>query len=156
MINSNKTDNPQQKAAELNEIKSKKSISIRPSALRLIPNIRTTVSGSAPERVSHDWGRKQNRRRFMEDGGRSVTPMATGFFPRPTEGQSIQSFLSSGQFSSNVELDRENAHFSISEAMISAIEQVHILLSFLSLFHDLVALGSSFRFGKLVTSILSN
>ncbi|KAK3925173.1 Run domain Beclin-1-interacting and cysteine-rich domain-containing protein [Frankliniella fusca] len=67
------------------------------------------------------WSRKS----FMEDGGNSVQPMSTGYFPRPVEGQSLFSFLSSGQFSrANAELDRENAHFSISEAMISAIEQV--------------------------------
>lgn len=67
------------------------------------------------------WSRKS----FMEDGGNSVQPMSTGYFPRPVEGQSLFSFLSSGQFSrANAELDRENAHFSISEAMIAAIEQV--------------------------------
>lgn len=62
---------------------------------------------------------------FMEDGGSNVQPMSTGYFPRPAEGQSLFSFLSSGQFSrANAELDRENAHFNISEAMIAAIEQV--------------------------------
>ncbi|KAJ1519867.1 hypothetical protein ONE63_004109 [Megalurothrips usitatus] len=67
------------------------------------------------------WSRKS----FMEDGGSSVQPMSTGYFPRPVKGQSLFSFLSSGQFSrANAELDRENAHFSISEAMIAAIEQV--------------------------------
>lgn len=63
----------------------------------------------------------------MEGGGSSVQPMSTGYFPRPVEGQSLFSFLSSGQFSrANAELDRENAHFSISEAMIAAIEQVSL------------------------------
>ena len=61
----------------------------------------------------------------MEDGGNSVQPMSTGYFPRPIEGQSLFSFLTSGQFSrANAELDRENAHFRISEATIAAIEQV--------------------------------
>ncbi|KAJ8867204.1 hypothetical protein PR048_030999, partial [Dryococelus australis] len=65
------------------------------------------------------------KKSFIEDGGSSVLPMATGFFPRPIEGQSLESFLSSGDFSRpSAELDRENAHFSISEAMIAAIEQV--------------------------------
>lgn len=43
----------------------------------------------------------------------------------PLHGQSLTSFLQAGQFSrvSN-ELERENAHFSVSEAMISAIEQI--------------------------------
>lgn len=88
--------------------------------------------GSGPEFMT-PWslkieGQKDIRtpkKSFMEDGGSSVQPMATGYFPRPLEGQSITSFLSSAQFSrANAELDRENAHFSISEAMISAIEQV--------------------------------
>ncbi|KAL0274218.1 UNVERIFIED_CONTAM: hypothetical protein PYX00_006690 [Menopon gallinae] len=61
----------------------------------------------------------------MEDGGTSVLPMSTGYFPRPMQGQSLTSFLSSEVFSrTSAELDRENAHFSISEAMISAIEQM--------------------------------
>lgn len=66
------------------------------------------------------------RKSFMEDGGSSVQPMATGYFPRPAEGQSLTSFLSSARFSRahDAELDRENAHFSICEAMIAAIEQV--------------------------------
>lgn len=47
------------------------------------------------------------------------------FFPRPTKGQSLSEFLSSAQFArANAELDRENAHFSISEAMIAAVEQL--------------------------------
>ncbi|KAK2580933.1 hypothetical protein KPH14_006000 [Odynerus spinipes] len=90
------------------------------------------LPGSAPEFTS-SWtleieGQKDIRtpkKSFMEDGGNSVQPMATGYFPRPVEGQSLTSFLSSAQFSkANAELDRENAHFSISEAMIAAIEQV--------------------------------
>ncbi|KAL0101612.1 hypothetical protein PUN28_019030 [Cardiocondyla obscurior] len=66
------------------------------------------------------------RKSFMEDGGSSVQPMATGYFPRPAEGQSLTSFLSSARFSRahDAELDRENAHFSVCEAMIAAIEQV--------------------------------
>lgn len=43
----------------------------------------------------------------------------------PLHGQSLTSFLQAGQFSRvNNELERENAHFSVSEAMISAIEQI--------------------------------
>ncbi|XP_011505731.1 PREDICTED: run domain Beclin-1 interacting and cysteine-rich containing protein [Ceratosolen solmsi marchali] len=88
--------------------------------------------GSAPE-FSGSWsleveGQKDLRtpkKSFIEDGGSSVLPMATGYFPRPKEGQSLTSFLSSAQFArANAELDRENAHFSISEAMIAAIEQL--------------------------------
>ncbi|KOC60223.1 Run domain Beclin-1 interacting and cystein-rich containing protein [Habropoda laboriosa] len=88
------------------------------------------LAGSAPE-FTGPWsleGQKDIRtpkKSFMEDGGSSVQPMAIGYFPRPTEGQSLTSFLASAQFSrANAELDRENAHFSVSEAMIAAIEQV--------------------------------
>lgn len=68
---------------------------------------------------------KRPKKSFIEDGGSSVLPMSTGYFPRPVKGQTLTSFLSSAQFSrTNAELDRENAHFSISEAMISVIEQI--------------------------------
>lgn len=44
---------------------------------------------------------------------------------KPWQGQSLTSFLQAAQFArANTDLERENAHFSISEAMISAIEQV--------------------------------
>uniref|UniRef100_A0A1V1FQN1 Putative cysteine-rich protein 5 n=1 Tax=Reticulitermes speratus TaxID=60591 RepID=A0A1V1FQN1_9NEOP len=96
---------------------------------------KTIIVGSAPEYTgqwlsddtvglrSGHW--KLQKKSFIESGGGSVLPMAIGFFPRPIEGQSLMSFLSSGQFSRpSAELDRENAHFSISEAMIAVIEQV--------------------------------
>lgn len=69
------------------------------------------------------------KKSFIEDNGNIVLPMSIGFFPRPSPGQSLISFLSSGVFThATAELDRENAHFSISEAMIATIEQVRILL----------------------------
>lgn len=69
--------------------------------------------------------RRKPKKSFIEDGGMSVLPMATGYFPKPTKGQSLLSFLSSSQFArANAELDRENAHFKISEAIISAMEQI--------------------------------
>jgi hypothetical protein len=95
------------------------------------------VVGSAPE-YAYEWPSyetadnksshlKLQRKSFIESGGGGVLPMAMGFFPRPTEGQSLMSFLTSGQFSRpSAELDRENAHFSICEAMIAAIEQVSV------------------------------
>ena len=97
---------------------------------------KTIIVGSAPE-YAGEWIRdehvtprnghyKLQKKSFIESGGGSVLPMATGFFPRPLEGQSLTSFLSSGQFSRpSAELDRENAHFSISETMIAVIEQVY-------------------------------
>lgn len=66
------------------------------------------------------------RKRFMEDGGQSITPAADyGFFPRPQPGQSLIGFLSSKEFHKPyAELDRENAHFNISEAVIAALTQM--------------------------------
>lgn len=49
--------------------------------------------------------------------------LVSAYFP----GQDLFKFLSSGQFvQANAELDRENAHFKISEAIIETIEQVSI------------------------------
>lgn len=52
-----------------------------------------------------------------------VSGLGSTYFP----GQDLFKFLSSGQFvQANAELDRENAHFKISEAIIGTIEQVCI------------------------------
>ncbi|MPC14171.1 Run domain Beclin-1-interacting and cysteine-rich domain-containing protein [Portunus trituberculatus] len=66
------------------------------------------------------------RKRFMEDGGHSITPAAdNGFFPRPQPGQSLIEFLSSEEFhKQHAALDKENAHFNISEAVIAALTQM--------------------------------
>ncbi|VVC29738.1 Hypothetical protein CINCED_3A006999 [Cinara cedri] len=49
----------------------------------------------------------------------------SGLVPEYFPGQDLFRFLSSGQFvQANAELDRENAHFKISEAIISTIEQI--------------------------------
>ncbi|XP_026544934.1 run domain Beclin-1-interacting and cysteine-rich domain-containing protein isoform X1 [Notechis scutatus] len=45
-----------------------------------------------------------------------------GMFRRPTEGQSLISYLSEQDFGSCADLEKENAHFSISESLIAAIE----------------------------------
>ncbi|KAK6195419.1 hypothetical protein SNE40_000855 [Patella caerulea] len=42
----------------------------------------------------------------------------------PAQGQSLMSYLSSQDFHTCANLDKENAHFSISEALIAAIEQM--------------------------------
>ncbi|XP_032081309.1 run domain Beclin-1-interacting and cysteine-rich domain-containing protein isoform X2 [Thamnophis elegans] len=47
---------------------------------------------------------------------------AEGMFRRPTEGQSLISYLSEQDFGSCEDLEKENAHFSISESLIAAIE----------------------------------
>lgn len=43
-------------------------------------------------------------------------------FRRPSEGQSLISYLSEQDFGSCADLEKENAHFSISESLIAAIE----------------------------------
>lgn len=138
---------------------------------------KTIIVGSAPE-YTGQWlsddavglrsGRfRLQKKSFIESGGGSVLPMAIGFFPRPIEGQSLMSFLSSGQFSRpSAELDRENAHFSISEAMIAAIEQVsintlyirklgHCLLNFHNFFLSFSILQSCFISMSLVLDMSS-
>ncbi|XP_075214708.1 run domain Beclin-1-interacting and cysteine-rich domain-containing protein rubicon [Lycorma delicatula] len=99
------------------------SVDIKHSTVKanIRSNSKTAVIRSAPEQR---W-KVTRKKSFIEDGGNSVQPMSTRYFPRPTQGQSLASFLSSSQFTrANAELDRENAHFSISEAIIAAIEQM--------------------------------
>ncbi|CAM1330649.1 KIAA0226 (predicted) [Pycnogonum litorale] len=67
---------------------------------------------------------KQRRKSLLEGGGSSIAQKTECYFPRPLVGQSLTSFLSSHDFHTCAELDRENAHFSISEALIAAIEQI--------------------------------
>nr|BAE42541.1 unnamed protein product [Mus musculus] len=45
-----------------------------------------------------------------------------GMFRRPSEGQSLISYLSEQDFGGCADLEKENAHFSISESLIAAIE----------------------------------
>eukprot|EP00794_Sanderia_malayensis_P011361 gene11361-12545_t len=45
-------------------------------------------------------------------------------FPKPKKGQSIISYINSRSYDTGSELDKENAHFSICEALITAIEQM--------------------------------
>ncbi|KAK3852643.1 hypothetical protein Pcinc_040780 [Petrolisthes cinctipes] len=68
----------------------------------------------------------QARKGFMEDGGHSITPEAdNGFIPRPQPGQSLIGFFSSKEFhKQHAALDRENAHFSVSEAIIGVFTQM--------------------------------
>ncbi|XP_064615780.1 run domain Beclin-1-interacting and cysteine-rich domain-containing protein-like [Liolophura sinensis] len=60
----------------------------------------------------------------------SFTENTEGYFPKPAQGQSLRSYLSSQDFHTCANIDKENAHFSISEALIAAIEQMkwnHVL-----------------------------
>ncbi|KAA0712461.1 Run domain [Triplophysa tibetana] len=50
------------------------------------------------------------------------TGIPDGLFRRPSEGQSLISYLSEQDFGSCADLEKENAHFSICESLIAAIE----------------------------------
>ncbi|XP_060554922.1 run domain Beclin-1-interacting and cysteine-rich domain-containing protein-like isoform X2 [Ruditapes philippinarum] len=53
-----------------------------------------------------------------------VEGVQSGYFPQPQQGQSLLHYLSSHDFHTCANLEKENAHFSISEALIAAIEQM--------------------------------
>lgn len=57
---------------------------------------------------------------YMESDGSQCEP--DGMFRKPSEGQSLISYLSEQDFGSCADLEKENAHFSISESLIAAIE----------------------------------
>lgn len=80
----------------------------------------SVLSLSLPSTVSED---KSQGKKSIFGGSQIVVPTEC-FFPRPHQGQSLTSFLSSNAFNICAELDRENAHFCIAEALISAIEHV--------------------------------
>lgn len=70
------------------------------------------------EKIQNRYGKPS-----MADFDQDCSPI--GSQTRPKQGQSLTSFLQAAQFyRANTELERENAHFSVSEAMISAIEQI--------------------------------
>ncbi|KAJ7421249.1 Run domain Beclin-1-interacting and cysteine-rich domain-containing protein [Pitangus sulphuratus] len=57
----------------------------------------------------------------LHDSGQYLSS-GEGMFRRPSEGQSLISYLSEQDFGSCADLEKENAHFSISESLIAAIE----------------------------------
>ncbi|XP_051549998.1 run domain Beclin-1-interacting and cysteine-rich domain-containing protein-like isoform X2 [Myxocyprinus asiaticus] len=59
---------------------------------------------------------------YMESNGSLYNSVPDGLFRRPSEGQSLISYLSEQDFGSCADLEKENAHFSISESLIAAIE----------------------------------
>ncbi|KAG8003745.1 Run domain Beclin-1-interacting and cysteine-rich domain-containing protein [Nibea albiflora] len=59
---------------------------------------------------------------YMESHGSQHRPVPDGMFRKPSEGQSLISYLSEQDFGSCADLEKENAHFSISESLIAAIE----------------------------------
>ncbi|XP_027700950.1 run domain Beclin-1-interacting and cysteine-rich domain-containing protein isoform X2 [Vombatus ursinus] len=58
----------------------------------------------------------------VEYDGNQYLCSGEGMFRRPSEGQSLISYLSEQDFGSCADLEKENAHFSISESLIAAIE----------------------------------
>ncbi|XP_028977337.2 run domain Beclin-1-interacting and cysteine-rich domain-containing protein isoform X3 [Esox lucius] len=59
---------------------------------------------------------------YMESNGSQYSGVPDGMFRKPSEGQSLISYLSEQDFGSCADLEKENAHFSISESLIAAIE----------------------------------
>ncbi|NXM28156.1 RUBIC protein, partial [Oxyruncus cristatus] len=59
---------------------------------------------------------------YMEYDSGQCLSSGEGMFRRPSEGQSLISYLSEQDFGSCADLEKENAHFSISESLIAAIE----------------------------------
>ncbi|KAM7044181.1 run domain Beclin-1-interacting and cysteine-rich domain-containing protein isoform 5-T9 [Acridotheres tristis] len=59
---------------------------------------------------------------YMEYDSGQYLSSGEGMFRRPSEGQSLISYLSEQDFGSCADLEKENAHFSISESLIAAIE----------------------------------
>ncbi|OXB75655.1 UNVERIFIED_CONTAM: hypothetical protein H355_001299 [Colinus virginianus] len=59
---------------------------------------------------------------YMEYDSNQYLSSGEGMFRRPSEGQSLISYLSEQDFGSCADLEKENAHFSISESLIAAIE----------------------------------
>ncbi|XP_047666250.1 run domain Beclin-1-interacting and cysteine-rich domain-containing protein isoform X3 [Tachysurus fulvidraco] len=67
-----------------------------------------------------DYSKKDFERPEMT-GGHQYSG-SDGLFRKPSEGQSLISYLSEQDFGSCADLEKENAHFSISESLIAAIE----------------------------------
>ncbi|XP_054907359.1 run domain Beclin-1-interacting and cysteine-rich domain-containing protein isoform X2 [Poeciliopsis prolifica] len=59
---------------------------------------------------------------YMESYGPQYSSVPDGMFRKPSKGQSLISYLSEQDFGSCADLEKENAHFSISESLIAAIE----------------------------------
>uniref|UniRef100_A0A672YGF6 Rubicon autophagy regulator n=1 Tax=Sphaeramia orbicularis TaxID=375764 RepID=A0A672YGF6_9TELE len=59
---------------------------------------------------------------FVFADGSQYNGVPDGMFRKPSEGQSLISYLSEQDFGSCADLEKENAHFSISESLIAAIE----------------------------------
>ncbi|KAJ8374255.1 hypothetical protein SKAU_G00048350 [Synaphobranchus kaupii] len=58
----------------------------------------------------------------MNSEGSQYSSISDGMFRKPSDGQSLLSYLSEQDFGSCADLQKENAHFRISESLIAAIE----------------------------------
>ncbi|XP_024134429.1 run domain Beclin-1-interacting and cysteine-rich domain-containing protein isoform X1 [Oryzias melastigma] len=63
-----------------------------------------------------------NSSTYMDSHGSQYSSLRDGLFRKPSKGQSLISYLSEQDFGSCADLEKENAHFSISESLIAAIE----------------------------------
>ncbi|XP_019730940.1 run domain Beclin-1-interacting and cysteine-rich domain-containing protein isoform X2 [Hippocampus comes] len=59
---------------------------------------------------------------YTDSHGSQYSRTPDGLFRKPSKGQSLISYLSEQDFGSCADLEKENAHFSISESLIAAIE----------------------------------
>ncbi|XP_076404853.1 run domain Beclin-1-interacting and cysteine-rich domain-containing protein isoform X1 [Peromyscus maniculatus bairdii] len=82
-----------------------------------------TVAGASGTKKSHIRSHSDTNiaSRGATEGGQYLCS-GEGMFRRPSEGQSLISYLSEQDFGSCADLEKENAHFSISESLIAAIE----------------------------------
>ncbi|XP_074157604.1 run domain Beclin-1-interacting and cysteine-rich domain-containing protein isoform X5 [Sminthopsis crassicaudata] len=79
------------------------------------------VSGGAKKSHTRSHSDTNLTSRKVQDGNQYLCS-GEGMFRRPSEGQSLISYLSEQDFGSCADLEKENAHFSISESLIAAIE----------------------------------
>ncbi|CAL1593494.1 unnamed protein product [Knipowitschia caucasica] len=59
---------------------------------------------------------------YMDSDSSQSRSVSDGMFRKPSKGQSLISYLSEQDYGSCADLEKENAHFSISESLIAAIE----------------------------------
>nr|XP_022343883.1 run domain Beclin-1-interacting and cysteine-rich domain-containing protein-like isoform X3 [Crassostrea virginica] len=90
---------------------------------------RSDVGGIKIEKESQNEQRKTSKVKTGQakcemDRKDLQVPGIESSFRQPVQGQSLINYLSSQDFNTCANLDKENAHFSISEALIAAIEQM--------------------------------
>uniref|UniRef100_A0A3B3QR10 Rubicon autophagy regulator n=1 Tax=Paramormyrops kingsleyae TaxID=1676925 RepID=A0A3B3QR10_9TELE len=59
---------------------------------------------------------------LVQEHGSQYSSVSEGIFPKPSKGQSLVNFLNEQDYGSCADLEKENAHFNISELLIAAIE----------------------------------